>query len=112
MLYRRFIVAGCFILLTLVLPQAQKNLLSLEDIFHPDKRIAFDQALPQLEWMKDGLHYLRRDGQSEWLKVNIVTGKKTGLYNVGQMQAAFAAVSEIGPGRGPKNRGGKFTFQP
>lgn len=79
---------------------AQQRLLTIDDIFDPDKRIDFSGTVPTTRWLKDGKHYLLANDLSKRAvpglqKVNAATGDATPFFDAAKMQAAFVALSGI-----------------
>jgi dipeptidyl-peptidase-4 len=79
---------------------AQQKLLTVEDIFHPQKRINFGGSNPAVRWLKDGQHYLLTNDASRRdvpriQKVNAATGEAVAFFDAAKMQAAFAALPGI-----------------
>lgn len=76
--------------------RAQQKLLTIDDIFDPQKRVNFSGTPANPRWLKDGLHYIvaskDRAAFPRLLKVNAVTGKSEPFYDAAKMQAAFAAL--------------------
>jgi len=89
------------IVLFLLVPSvvAQNKLLTIDDIFDPQKRVNFSGTPSQPRWLKDGVHYIvaskDRNAFPRLLKVNAVTGKSEPFYDAVKMQAAFAALPGI-----------------
>lgn len=79
---------------------AQQKLLTVEDIFHPAKRINFGGSNPTVRWLKDGKHYLLTNDSSRsdlprLQKVDAATGEAVPFFDADRMQAAFAALPGI-----------------
>src|SRR5436190_21749241 len=78
---------------------AQQKLLTIDDIFDPQKRVNFSGTPSNPRWLKDGVHYIltskERNAFPRLLKVNAVTGKSEPLYDAAKMQAAFVALPGI-----------------
>jgi dipeptidyl-peptidase-4 len=78
--------------------RAQQKLLSIDDIFDPEKRIDFAGTPPTgLRWLKDGAHYLqaKRDPESratDLMKVKAITGEASPFFDAAKMEAAFASL--------------------
>ena len=72
---------------------AQDKLLTLDDIYDPEKRINFSGKMATgLTWLPDGTSYLeRRNGQVT--KVDAATGKAEPFYDAAKMEAAFAKLA-------------------
>ncbi len=74
---------------------AQDTLLTLDDIYDPEKRINFSGKMATgLTWLPDGTSYLeRRNGQVT--KVDAATGKAEPFYDAAKMEAAFAKLAGV-----------------
>jgi dipeptidyl-peptidase-4 len=73
---------------------AQDKLLTLDDIYDPDKRVNFSGRLIfQMTWI-DGSHYLERRG-TQLMKVEAATGKAEPFYDAAKMEAAFAKIEGV-----------------
>src|SRR2546423_2871461 len=85
-----------FLVSPAVTTRAQNKLLTIDDIFDPQKRVNFSGTPSVPRWLKDGVHYIvtskDRNAFPRLLKVNAVTGKSEPLYDAAKMQAAFAAL--------------------
>jgi dipeptidyl-peptidase-4 len=86
----------CFPVRTL----AQENLLTVEDIFDPARKVNFSGTPPaNLEWLNDGEHYLqsRREGDTTLLlKVDARTGEAVPFFDAAKMEAALAKLPGVG----------------
>jgi hypothetical protein len=75
---------------------AQNKLLTIDDIFDPQKRVNFSGTPANPRWLKDGVHYTvvskDRSAFPRLQKVDAVTGKSEPFYDAAKMQAAFAAL--------------------
>ena len=76
---------------------SQNKLLTVEDIYHPVKKVNFNGYIPNTRWLKDGKHYIlsneaTRTDVPRLQKVNAVTGEKTPFLDTAKMQAAFIAI--------------------
>jgi dipeptidyl-peptidase-4 len=75
---------------------AQNKLLTIDDIFDPQKRVNFSGNPSAPRWLKDSVHYIvvskDRNAFPRLVKVNAVTGKSEPFYDAAKMQAAFAAL--------------------
>jgi dipeptidyl-peptidase-4 len=80
---------------------AQNKLLTIDDIFDPEKRVDFSGSPPTgLTWLKSGTHYLqsKRDPESRTshlLKVNAVTGEAAPFFDAQKMENAFASQAGL-----------------
>jgi dipeptidyl-peptidase-4 len=93
-----------FVLLTLcpAAARAQGKLLTVEDIFDPAKKVNFSGTPPSnLEWLKDGEHYLqsRRQGDATVLmSVNARTGEAAPFFDAAKMEAALVKARGLTAG--------------
>ncbi|MBL8150024.1 MAG: hypothetical protein JNN15_08855, partial [Blastocatellia bacterium] len=74
------------ILIFVTVSRAQGRLLTLDDIYDPQKRINFSGNFSQTTWLADGKHYLHfkvnpQSGLREFFKVEAATGKSEPFYN-------------------------------
>ena len=82
---------------------AQQKLLSIDDLYDPETRIAFNgDPASGLTWISD-THYLQSrlnpaDQRTELVKVEAITGETELLFDVARMEAAIAALPGITPG--------------
>jgi dipeptidyl-peptidase-4 len=80
--------------------RAQGKLLTLDDLFDPDKRIDFGGTPPTgLVWASD-THYLwpksdPKTRQTEWLKVEALTGKSAPFFDAARMETALARLPGV-----------------
>jgi dipeptidyl-peptidase-4 len=106
----RKILALVSILVWISSASAQQKLLTLDELFDPRSKVNFSGSPPTgLRWLKDGAHYLQRQGGGGgrgrgggrmeggpgaglWLKVEALTGKSEPFYDAGKMEAAFAKL--------------------
>lgn len=98
---RRFAILATVLLFT-VLPtaaRAQDKLLSIDDIYDPEKKVDFAGSPPaNLRWLKDGAGYLqtRRDSKAraaQLLKVAAATGEAAPFHDAAKMEAALVALA-------------------
>ena len=95
----RFIPVITLICIASLHAYGQQKLLTIDDIFDPQKRVNFNGNPAAPRWLKDGVHYIvvSRDKNAfpRLLKVNAVTGKAEPFYNAAKMEAALAALAGI-----------------
>jgi dipeptidyl-peptidase-4 len=95
--HRRTLFALAFFLLSLSpAARAQDRLLTIDDIFDPQKRVDFSGTPPSPRWLKDGTHYLvanppTRPG-ARLQRVNARTGESAPFFDSARMEAALAAL--------------------
>jgi dipeptidyl-peptidase 4 len=78
---------------------AQNKLLTVDDIFDPQKRVNFSGTPASPRWLKDGVHYIvvskDKNAFPRLLKVNALSGKSEPFYDAARMEAAFAALPGV-----------------
>src|SRR5882672_8634922 len=72
-------------------------MLTIDDIYDPQKRVNFSGASPQLTWLADGLHYLQwnsdpKRGAIGLAKVEASSGKIEPLFDEARMKQALTAA--------------------
>ena len=81
-----------FILSLSVSAFAQDKLLSVEDLYGPDKKIELNDSFPSgLRWCRDGRHLIERRRGSIW-EVEALSGEAKALFQVEEIQAGFETV--------------------
>ncbi|MEJ7713395.1 MAG: hypothetical protein WKF84_27020 [Pyrinomonadaceae bacterium] len=94
----RLLTLTLALLLVNVNAYAQNKLLTLDDIYDPEKRLKLLRvSSPELRWLKDGEHYLesREDAQTkltQLFKVNAATGASAPLLTPRAWNKALAAL--------------------
>ncbi|BBM85743.1 S9 family peptidase [Candidatus Uabimicrobium amorphum] len=71
--------------------------LTLEDIYHPQKKIKLSSSIPSVTWLNDQ-EYLQLDFDGKvatWYVHNVKNEQKTLFYSAEKMSAAFAALPGI-----------------
>ncbi len=79
---------------------AQDKVLTVDDIFDPNKKVNFSGTLPNIRWMKDGKHYVLTNEASKrnvprLQKINAITGEATPLFDVARMETAFGRLAGL-----------------
>lgn len=108
------VLALCLPLPTGVL--AQQKLLTIDDLFDPEKKVDFSGHPPSgLVWLSD-THYLwpKSDPKAkttEWLRVDAASGKLEPLFDAAKMEAALARIPGVSrdEARGMAHQGA-YTF--
>lgn len=94
---------GALLALALALPvpaQAQQKLLTLDDIFDPDKKLEFSGApATGLAWLSD-THFVwpKTDPKTKlasWLRVEAATGKSEPFFDAARMESALAQLAGV-----------------
>lgn len=98
----RFASFAIFVGLWQSLILAQERLLTIDDLYDPQKKINFSGSFDagRFRWLKDGAHYLERrrtsDRQSTgWIKVHAQTGTETPFIETERLQAALEGVAGL-----------------
>ena len=74
---------------------AQTRMLTLDDIYDPQRRISFSGGAPSgMTWMSDTHYVWPRPGAGgvEWIKVEAASGMTEPLFDAAKMRAAFDAL--------------------
>jgi len=102
----------CPLLLTPVVAQQKK--LTLDDVYHPEKRLSVEGSMPiGFRWLKDGEHYLQRAGRATPLvKINALTGERSPIVDADQMEAAFKKVPGLKEDQAKSAARGSFNLSP
>jgi dipeptidyl-peptidase-4 len=78
---------------------AQQKALTVEEIFHPSKKVNFSGTPPaDVEWLADGEHYLqakKEGGATTLLKVDARTGDAAPFFDAAKMEAALAKIQGV-----------------
>ncbi len=101
-----------FVLLSPAL--AQTKMLTLDDVYHPEKRLSVEGSTPiDFRWLKDGEHYLERaDKSAPLFKVNALSGERIPLVEAEQMEAAFRKVPGLKDDEAKNTARDSFTLSP
>jgi dipeptidyl-peptidase-4 len=94
---------------------AQTRLLTIDDLYDPQKRTDFSGGAPAgLTWISD-THYIwakPSGGSVDWVKVDAATGTSDALFDAARMREAFAALPGLRAedvARLPNQRGLEFN---
>ena len=77
---------------------AQDRMLTIDDIYDPDKKVDFSGSPPSgLRWLSGGTHYLQGKADSktrvaQLLKVDYATGEAKPFHDAAKMEAAFVGL--------------------
>jgi dipeptidyl-peptidase-4 len=101
------------------LASAQQKLLTLDDLYDPQKRVDFSGTVPTgLVWLDED-HYLQvrggRESQpTEWVKVNAAAGVATPFFEVAKLEAALVALPGVSAAEAKRlaSRSGFLVDQP
>ena len=89
---------------------AQDKALTVEEIFHPDKKVNFSGTPPaSIEWLADGESYLqpKKEGDlTTLLKVNARTGEAAPFFDAAKMEASLLKIQGVTP-----EKAGKLAHQ-
>jgi len=77
--------------------EAQQKLLTLDELYDPEKGAQWESALPKIRWLADGKHYLqirtdRKAKTSEWSKVEVSSARSQAFFDVAKMEAVLAKI--------------------
>ena len=102
--------------MTATLAAQSKGLLTVDSIYHPERRVAFSGA-PQsdLTWLDAASYVVFQQSGSryEWLKVDAASGRTSPLFDADKMEAALAALPGVTRAEaGLIARSSELTFNP
>src|SRR5882672_3600229 len=72
--------------------------LTVDSIYHPERRVNFSGApVADLVWLDASTYLSRRQagGGTEWLKVDVATGRSSPLFDAARMEAALASLPGV-----------------
>ncbi|MFQ5740260.1 MAG: S9 family peptidase [Acidobacteriota bacterium] len=103
----------CPLLQASVLLAQGSQLLTIDLLYDPEKKVDFDGSPPTITgWMKDGEHYLQRK-EKRLFKVEARTGNVEPLIDPTRLREAFAQLAGITPEQGGKlAEEGSFHLSP
>ena len=83
---------------TVTLAAQSKGLLTVDSIYHPERRVAFS-GVPQsdLTWLDAATYVVVRQSGSgyEWLKVDAASGRTSPLFDADRMETALASLPGV-----------------
>jgi dipeptidyl-peptidase-4 len=83
---------------TTALAAQSKGLLTVDSIYHPERRVAFS-GFPEtdLSWLDATTYVVSRQSGSgyEWLKVDAVSGRTSPLFDADRMETALASLPGV-----------------
>jgi dipeptidyl-peptidase-4 len=86
------------IAVTTTLAAQSKGLLTVDSIYHPERRVAFS-GLPEsdLSWLDAATYIVSRQSGSgyEWLKVDAISGRTSPLFDADRMETALASLPGV-----------------
>ena len=86
------------IAVTTTLAAQSKGLLTVDSIYHPERRVAFS-GLPEsdLSWLDAATYIVSRQSGSgyEWLKVDATSGRTSPLFDADRMETALASLPGV-----------------
>ena len=106
---------------------AQQKLLTLDDLFDPQKRVDFTGTVPfGITWLDDTTYLWLKTARpggggppgmgmsgGELLKVNALTGATTPFFDAAKMEAALGAMAGVTADEAKRlSRSGRFTMNP
>jgi dipeptidyl-peptidase-4 len=96
------LASAAFVTLLLpVLARAQQQALSLDDIYHPDRKADFEGAPPtDIVWIDDARYLWPKKGEGdegELLEVEALTGRTVPLFDVARVEKTLATLDGVTP---------------
>ncbi|RPI23173.1 MAG: hypothetical protein EHM61_20405, partial [Acidobacteria bacterium] len=93
---------------------AQQKMLTLEDVYHPEKRLSVEGSIPiGFRWLKDGEHYLQRvDRSAPLVRINALSGERRPLFEADQMEGAFKKLPGLQESEARLAARGSFSLSP
>lgn len=92
-------VAAAALLLAAAPALAQQKLLTIDDLYDPEKKVDFSGSPPSVAWTSDTHYvYARTDPktrQAEWFRVEAATGRSEPLFDAAKMEAALARLPGV-----------------
>ncbi len=96
---KRLLLVLSTLLLCNVASLAQQKTLTVEEIYHPVKKVSFSGTPPaDIEWLADGEHYLRGKKEGELmtlLKFSARTGESAPFFDAAKMEAALSKIQGV-----------------
>jgi dipeptidyl-peptidase-4 len=111
----RFLTVAAFLLIAQT-GAAQQRALSIDLVYHPERRVDFSGApAPDIKWL-DATAYATqaRGGQGAgWVKIDAASGAATPLFDAARMETALAALPGVSRDQAARlARSGDLTFNP
>ncbi len=94
-MFMRYLVLSLSVLFSSFSSGDEKKDLTLEALFHPEKRVSFTKSSPQIDWLPDGHTYLKKGSRGTIWKVEVASGKKTSFLDILKMRQAFTQLEGI-----------------
>ena len=95
---KRAALCLCVMGVTVTLAAQSKGLLTVDSIYHPERRVAFS-GVPQsdLAWLDAASYVVSRQSGSgyEWLKVDAASGRTSPLFDADRMETALASLPGV-----------------
>jgi len=90
------IVLSALLLLSGVGVEAQKRLLTVEDIYHPEKQLDFEgRPLPRFSWSKNGIELLVKAGTDRMRRVDARSGSGQPVFALADLEKGFSRLPEF-----------------
>jgi dipeptidyl-peptidase 4 len=101
---------------TVTLAAQSTGLLTVDSIYHPERRVAFS-GFPEtdLSWLDAATYVVSRQSGSgsDWLKVDAASGRTSPLFDADRMETALASLPGVTRAEaGPIARSNDLTFNP
>ena len=101
---------------TVSLSAQSRGLLTVDSIYHPERRVAFSgDAEDQITWLDAATYLVARQSGSgfEWLKVDAASGRNSPLFDADRMETALASLPGVTRAEaGLVARSNDLTFNP
>jgi dipeptidyl-peptidase-4 len=101
---------------TVSLSAQSGGLLTVDSIYHPERRVAFSGAAEdQITWLDPATYLVARQSGSgfEWLKVDAASGRTSPLFDADRMETALASLPGVTRAEaGVIARSNDLTFNP
>jgi dipeptidyl-peptidase-4 len=95
---KRTALCLCVMGVTVTLAAQSKGLLTVDSIYHPERRVAFSgDPQSDLTWLDAATYVVARQSGSgyEWLKVDAASGRTSPLFDANRMETALASLPGV-----------------
>jgi dipeptidyl-peptidase-4 len=83
---------------TVSLSAQSRDLLTVDSIYHPERRVAFSGAAEdQISWLDAATYVVARQSGSgfEWLRVDAASGRTSALFDADRMETTLASLPSV-----------------
>jgi dipeptidyl-peptidase-4 len=96
---KRTLLASLLVIVTTLVTldaQVGSRRLTIDDIYHPTRRINFS-GTPEtgISWIDPATYLTRRGGGTGWQKVDAVSGRSSALFNADSLEGALASLPGV-----------------